>query len=463
VADPTRSRDPGFGSLLCGFDARIDRKTYAAVGFGLMAFKYVAELALVRLATGKWWTPAEYFDPWFKSRLLAGGPRLPWDPGSVGWLPWVLVIWTIPFIWIGVSMSVRRAADAGLSPWLGLLFLVPWVNYAAMLVLALLPTSPKSEWSRREVIHPALRLASAITSASAGVVIGLLFILLGTRFIGDYGIYLFLGLPVVFGAITAFLHNWRVATTLGRTFGVVLFSFAALIMLIILFAMEGLGCGLMALPLAMPLAMIGAYIGWSIALCTTSNPRQAIFPALFLLPLLFVVDRPGNLPVHEVRSSIEIAAPPEVVWKSLVAFGEIPDPPTWMFRLGIACPQGARIEGSGPGAVRYCEFSTGPFVEPITDWDPPRRLAFDVASQPPPMIEWSPWDIHPAHLDGSLKSRRGEFRLIALPGGRTRLEGSTWYTVDLHPEPYWRLWSDGFIGLIHERVLRHVRRLAENE
>ena len=70
-------------------------------------------------------------------------------------------------------------------------------------------------------------------------------------------------------------------------------------------------------------------------------------------------------------------------------------------------------------------------------------------------------EIHPAHLDGYLRSRRGEFRLVALPAGGTRLEGSTWYTLDMQPDPYWRLWTDGLIGAIHHRVLRHVKRLSE--
>src|SRR2546429_3054376 len=38
--------------------------------------------------------------------------------------------------WIGVSMTLRRAADAGRSPWWGLLFFVPVVNYAVMAWLA---------------------------------------------------------------------------------------------------------------------------------------------------------------------------------------------------------------------------------------------------------------------------------------------------------------------------------------
>jgi hypothetical protein len=77
------------------------------------------------------------------------------------------------------------------------------------------------------------------------------------------------------------------------------------------------------------------------------------------------------------------------------------------------------------------------------------------------MFEWSPYRyVHPAHLDGYLRSRRGEFRLIALPGGRTRLEGSTWYTIDLAPSRYWALWSDALIHQIHLRVLRHIAELS---
>lgn len=122
----------------------------------------------------------------------------------------------------------------------------------------------------------------------------------------------------------------------------------------------------------------------------------------------------------------------------------------------------ARIVGEGVGAVRHCEFTTGAFVEPITAWEPPHRLAFDVASQPPPMHEWSPYrHVHPPHLDGYLRSRRGEFRMIDLGDGRTRLEGSTWYTLDLAPAGYWALWSDGLIHGIHDRVLTHVKALSE--
>jgi len=153
-----------------------------------------------------------------------------------------------------------------------------------------------------------------------------------------------------------------------------------------------------------------------------------------------------------------------VVWRHVVSFGDLEEPPRWFFRLGIAYPRRATITGTGVGAVRRCEFSTGAFVEPITAWDAPSRLAFDVASQPPPMTEWSPYaNLAPPHLSKSFRSRRGEFRLIGLPGGRTRLEGRTWYALDMQPLAYWTLWSDGIVHAIHARVLAHVRSLAEED
>ena len=77
------------------------------------------------------------------------------------------------------------------------------------------------------------------------------------------------------------------------------------------------------------------------------------------------------------------------------------------------------------------------------------------------MHELSPWGhIHPPHLDGVFTSHRGEFRIEALPDGRTRLHGSTWYSSGYRPQIYWNLWCDGLIHAIHQRVLDHVARLA---
>ena len=78
------------------------------------------------------------------------------------------------------------------------------------------------------------------------------------------------------------------------------------------------------------------------------------------------------------------------------------------------------------------------------------------------MRELSPYpNLHPRHLDGYFRSRRGEFRLIPLPNGRTRLEGSTWYELELYPLAYWRPLTDAVVHAIHDRVLEHIKMLAE--
>jgi hypothetical protein len=163
-----------------------------------------------------------------------------------------------------------------------------------------------------------------------------------------------------------------------------------------------------------------------------------------------------------VQTAIEVNAPPEKVWDQVVAFAEIPPPKEMLFRAGIAYPIRAEISGHGVGAVRHCIFSTGPFVEPIEIWDEPRLLKFGVTANPTPLQEWTPYaHIEPPHLHGYFVSEQGQFLLTALPVGRTRLEGTTWYRHSMWPAAYWHLWSDYIIHSIHLRVLRHIKLEAE--
>jgi hypothetical protein len=233
---------------------------------------------------------------------------------------------------------------------------------------------------------------------------------------------------------------------------------AASLALMGLFAggLEGLGCSVMAMPLILPAGALGGWLAHIL-----SRPRDAAF-FLLLPPAAFAYDTAAQPPLYEVRTAIEIAAAPELVWRSVVAFPDLPPPREWYFHTGLAYPLRARIDGSGPGAVRYCEFSTGSFVEPIETWDEPRLLRFRVTANPAPMREWSPYgEIQPNHLHGYLVSEQGQFRLTPLAGGRTLLEGTTWYRHGLWPAQYWRWWSDAIIHRIHLRVLNHIRTLAE--
>jgi uncharacterized membrane protein YhaH (DUF805 family) len=461
-----RGETPAVWSVWFGVRSAVTPRMYLASGAGLMLFKYAIEAAVIHFHTQRLLTPAEFLNPLFNVRLEMLGMAPPW----VGW---GIFLWSLPFVWIALSMSVRRAADAGLSPWAGMLVLVPLSNLLVMLALAAMPRAGRDDWTVREQAdgpsvqqNPGYR--HALRAIGVGLLLGLIMLGLSVYTFDLYGASLFLGTPLLMGAIAAFIYNRPESRSTASTMGVISLLMMATGGTLILFALEGAICIAMAAPLAIPLGLIGGLIGKAIAESTGTSMRHTL-SLLAVLPVLTGAEslsRPGTRVAElMVLTSVEIGAPPEEVWPFVVAFPELPPPDEWYFQVGIACPVRARIEGEGVGAIRYCEFTTGTFVEPITVWEEPSRLAFDVSEQPNPMRELSPYrHVHPPHLDQhSLRSRRGEFRLIPLPGGRTRLEGRTWYTFEMFPLGYWSLWSDVLIHRIHLRVLRHIQRLAETE
>jgi len=280
----------------------------------------------------------------------------------------------------------------------------------------------------------------------------------------SYGWALFLALPILVSFLSAFLLRRFQDVSWTRSYGTSLLSILLLGGIIVLFALDGLICLLMALPLSALLALIGSTFGYHLARKISSR-SAGILPLILagIFPALVGFDRAHeSAPTdHVVTSSLEISAPIGKVWDQVIAFDRITKPPEGIFRLGIAYPIQARIEGQGVGAIRRCIFSTGPFVEPITVWRPPQLLEFDVTSNPPPMKEFSPYGtIDAPHLHDTFISRHGRFRLTE-SGGKTVLEGTTWYFQRIAPDWYWHLFSDRIIHQIHLRVLEQIRRQAE--
>ncbi len=411
--------------------------------------------------TKRVWTPVSYLAPSLILRQQAIGHDGPMP------LYAALGIITLPFLWIGMSMSVRRAADAGLSPWFGITFIVPIINYVAMAVLACLPTTARTAaWNDESAPPPSVQMDAgakrAILAVLVSVVEALGMTALAVYGLGSYGAVLFLVTPCLIGATAARIYNTPQPRPLGATLVVAIFGILAAGGSILLVGIEGLLCLAMAFPIAAALAVLGALVAWAISARSLAGPAPAAL-VLVLLPGAAGVEAMVVKPeLRAVTTSVEIDAPPDAVWPNVIGFSELPAPPEWFFKLGIAYPQRARIDGSGVGAVRHCEFSTGPFVEPVTVWDPPHRLAFDVRAEPPSMQEWSPYaHVNAPHLEGYMVSKQGEFRLTALPNQRTRVEGTTYYTLAIFPESYWVTYSDALLHAIHGRVLSHIKNLSE--
>lgn len=282
-------------------------------------------------------------------------------------------------------------------------------------------------------------------------------------FFEEYGWTVFFYAPFIIGFLPAFLIKRKVDIKLREAYGYSFMTLGISIFCLLAFAIEGMVCILMALPFAALLVWVGSFAGYSTAAYHTMDKRNTL-SVLIVLSFGFLsfdyINEPDEL--IPVKTSIVINAPIETVWNNVVTFHKIAEPNDWIFKTGIAYPTDATIKGSGVGAVRYCNFTTGSFVEPITKWDEPYLLAFDVIDQPAPMNEFNPfWDIHPKHLDGYFISYKGQFKLKKLSNTKTELEGTTWYKVDITPEFYWSWWSDFIIHKIHKRVLNHIKEESE--
>jgi uncharacterized membrane protein YhaH (DUF805 family) len=454
---------------LSSFDGKVDRKTYAIVGLLGIAIKQNLD-RLVGVYVFHY--EESFFNYW---RPLGKAARLNHLTNSEARFLLVLLLLAIPFIWVGVALTVRRLRDAGQPLWLVSLFFIPFLNLVFFIVLCALPSkgvprqneaAPWPSVRSLDGIIPRGRIGSALLSIFLTTIIGLFFVLIGTKFIGTYGWGLFVALPFCLGMFSVLVYSYRERRTFSACMGVSVLPVVILGGILIAVAIEGLICVLMAAPLGLGLAMLGGALGHSIqAYHWGLNHKPAVLSiAILSVPLLFGMEhaaalRPLTFAVH---SAIEINAPPTTVWQRVVAFNEIAPPTEMIFRAGIAYPIRAEIIGSGPGAVRHCVFSTGAFVEPIEVWDEPRLLRFSVTDNPAPLRELTPYvRIEPPHLHGYFVSHEGQFLLTALPGGRTRLEGTTWYSHAIWPEAYWHLWSDYVIHRIHLRVLEHIRSESE--
>lgn len=307
---------------------------------------------------------------------------------------------------------------------------------------------------------------------------------------GAYGYGVFLFLPLNIGAAAAYIQGWKAPVTRWQSAAASLAALGLFALLVFAFAQEGVICLLMAAPLAVPFAILGALLVHSLRQRRKAK-ASLLLSLFFLVPASFPLDprvdarkeesgraegqnRPGvaswpdSQKWDSVVTRITVQAEPSRIWEKVIAFPPLPPPDEWFFRAGIAYPTHARLIGEGPGALRECHFSTGVFVEPITRWEKPHLLEFDVSSQPEPLRELSFRAIHPPHLHGYFESKKGRFRIreenaANSPSGRTVtvLEGTTWYRSFLAPKPYWRLWNEYLVHRIHLRVLGHIRDLAE--
>jgi uncharacterized membrane protein YhaH (DUF805 family) len=451
------------------WDGRVGRKTYAIVGVAGFAIKHFVD----HFIAAGFFHAYGFFNYWAPLGRGAHLTRLTTYEGK--FLATMLLV-AMPFLWVGLAMTVRRLRDAGPPVWLVVLFFLPIFNLLFFVVLCFLPSRSRAGHDEAapwpavrplDGVIPRSQLGSAVLSIVVTTAIGLAFVLVGTAIVGAYGWSLFVALPFCLGLFAVLLHSYHGPRSFWTSFNVALLPIALLGAVLLVVAIEGLICLLMAAPLALGLAALGGSLGYYIQAnyWGAKGGPVMLSAVLLVMPAVFGMEHAAGLEVPRfvVRTSIDVQAAPEQVWQQVVAFAEIPPPTEMLFRAGIAYPIRAEITGRGPGAMRRCIFSTGAFLEPIEVWDEPRLLKFGVTASPAPLNEMTPYGhIEPRHLHGYFVSEEGQFLLTVLPKGGTRLEGTTRYRNAMWPAAYWHIWSDYIIHRIHLRVLRHIKEAAEH-
>jgi hypothetical protein len=304
---------------------------------------------------------------------------------------------------------------------------------------------------------------SKLTAIGITMLISGLLTYWGIQGIGAYGMALFILTPLFIGMCPVILYGRKRAMTTKQARNIGFLTLTLFAFGLIVFALEGLICIAMAAPLGLLLTWAGTFIGHNIIGKTPNRGASIVTILMLTIPATAFMERRDNeLPeLIQVTTSIEINATPEDVWKNVVEFPVLNEPTEFIFKTGIAYPINAEIKGQGVGAIRHCNFSTGSFVEPITIWDEPALLKFDVLENPAPMKEISFYDLNAPHLHDYFVSKQGQFKLTALNNKKTLLEGTTWYYHDIKPAFYWKLWSDHIIHKIHLRVLTHIKETTE--
>lgn len=273
-----------------------------------------------------------------------------------------------------------------------------------------------------------------------------------------------IGMPIGAGSLVVLITDWNGRASAAQHAGLGFLVTALMLAAGFFMLGEGGVCIVMAAPIFIPLGMLAA-VATGATLRGRDNGLRA--SALPLVPLLLVqFDIWGDYPVslETVSDSIEINAPPAQVWNQLTEVRNIrPEELGWTFTqdvAGVPKPADARLNGQGVGAVRQVRWGGGiHFEEVVTRWEEGRTLAwrFRFAHDSIP-------DRVESHIrvDGAyLQVLSGEYRLEALPGGRTRLYLATRYRLATPLNGYCAWWGRIMVGDFHSNVLNVIRGRSE--
>jgi uncharacterized membrane protein YhaH (DUF805 family) len=448
------------------FKGKIGRASYAAWSIAIFLSQYLIPLYAGQLRN---LDVLSYFISHRALQAVGGG---------AGLLPALGAAYLLIAAWALAALAFRRANDANNGAWAAAFAITPIVQIPVILALCFAPSQPdrdlvgcfaSSETDREPrttVPHAGssqpILWASAVRGVLAGVALTAAAVALGTLVFGTYGSTLFLLTPFVVGIVSAYTANHQSDIGGRQTAWTVFIAVLLGGLTLVAVAVEGVICIVMAAPLGLGMALLGGVLGRAMAL-QARRPAGQPLQCIALLPLMFALEHVLPPSAHfQTEQTITVAAPPELVWKSILSTDPIEGPLALPFRLGVAYPLRGEFRGEGVGAERLGEFSTGTAIERVTEWVPDRKLAFVVVRDIPGMRELSPYEhVHAPHVIGYFRTTYTSFELVRRSDGGTDIIERTSHELRLDPVPYWLPMARWIVRQNNARVLEHIRIHAE--
>ena len=443
--------------LSFGVRAPVGRVTYSKAALALVLVKVLGDLWL-----GRAWPDVTLW------RLDAVSPAVQVVPFSYFFgAMWsylerslIPIAWSLPFLWVGVSMTARRAWDAGLSPFFSVLLLVPGLQLLLLLALCLAPSRRPEVMARADEETWERRLTLGVALITVGGLVGGLAILFSLDFeLSPAWITLFTAAPFLVGFATAMAWNWRFFESASSTQMIVQIAVFSGSIGTVLLGFEGLIFLLVVLPVTAAIAALGGVLGRALAVGGRFGVPGSIL-LLFLAPLVPMFGGVEDRSARVVKTTHRLVAPAEQAWPHLVRSLESPPSRDPLVDSGLAVPEWA--DGGEPSSSeRPAGSAPGGADGAITHWQEPVLVALD---GPGSRSEGAAFSAdRPRALRDRLVFERGEIRLVPLPSGRARIERSTWYRHDLAPRLYWDLWADALVHWTNRRFLRRVAAQTQKE
>jgi hypothetical protein len=238
---------------------------------------------------------------------------------------------------------------------------------------------------------------------------------------------------------------------------------------------EGVVCVLFSLPLLAPEVMLGTFCGWTLRRHLRARRYRQLAGTLILLVGLGWqlvegrLDRPAEHPVQAATTALEIAAPPERVWRALTERPiEVAGRWPWFLRVGLPIPRRMELTDPGPRGALRLDFSQGVAHGHVTTWAPERVLAFavdryeidDLPFHITRLGRGPHWGLKTERVEDWLTLLELRYTLSPTPSGGTRLERHTVWQRHLAPAFYFGWLQQQIITRGQTRLLELVRARA---